>query len=136
MERNAREELDRSLGPSTDSSSATPASDTADSTAAAAAEGGRNPKAAVKQALGTIRERATTLQATLADRLDAGADRIRQRAHAAPESVANGLNDTADWLRHGDVRADVARQVRDRPVRSLLIALGLGLIIGRSMRSK
>jgi ElaB/YqjD/DUF883 family membrane-anchored ribosome-binding protein len=135
MERNAREDLDRSLGPSADTSSAPVGTDAAGSTAPATA-GARNPKDAVQHALGTIRERATTLQATLADRLDAGAERIRQRARTAPESVANGMHETADWLRNGDLRADLAREVREHPGRSLLIALGLGLIIGRSMRSK
>ncbi|MDQ3697007.1 MAG: hypothetical protein M3373_03130 [Gemmatimonadota bacterium] len=88
-------------------------------------------KAAEK--LGQVRERAGELKATLADKLDAGADRLRQRAadtggkYSPPmaaagvdtgttevaagrepmpqvsDKVASGMKSTADWLRNHDL---------------------------------
>lgn len=105
--------------------------------------------------LGQVREKATTLKATLADKLDQGAERIRQRsAHAsvteagaatedkmrnAGSKVAAGMESTADWLRTADmqsVKTGVERQVRTNPGRTLLVALGLGYVAGRIMRGR
>jgi len=119
----------------------------------------------VDQAKGTVRDKmaqaktkARELQSTLADRLDAGADKIRQRSQSstlagatgtsesvgvAPEakmskvedSLARGMTKSADWLRNGDLRADVEKQVRENPGRTLLIALGLGYLLGKAFRN-
>jgi hypothetical protein len=114
-------------------------------------------KAAVQDKFGQVKDKARELQSTLADRLDAGADKLRQRTQSSTvagatqggsvsatadsrmanmqDSVARGMNKSADWLRNGDLRADVERQVRENPGRSLLIALGLGYVLGKAFRS-
>ncbi|MDF2774530.1 MAG: hypothetical protein K0S86_4030 [Geminicoccaceae bacterium] len=110
--------------------------------------------------LGKVKERARELQSTLADRLDAGAEKLRQRnqsAHLAgatgtaattdvdvastermtqmQDSVARGMHKSADWLRNGDLRGDIEKQVRENPGRTLLIALGLGYVLGKAFRN-
>jgi len=114
-------------------------------------------KAGVQNKLGQAKEKARELQSTLADRLDAGADKLRQRNQSATlsgaagsgssvgvtsddrmtqvnDSVARGMHKSADWLRNGDLKADVERQVRDNPGRTLLIALGVGYLLGKAFR--
>ena len=110
------------------------------------------------QFTGQFRERATTLKATLADKLEAGAERIRQKA-SRPEDVvgddvsaqtkgnlqnvgqkvATGMENTADWIRNADIasmRSGVENQVRTNPGRTLLIALGVGYVLGRALRGR
>jgi hypothetical protein len=107
---------------------------------------------------GQVRERATNLKATLADKLEAGAERIRQKA-SRPEDVvgdnvsdqtrgnlqnvsqkvASGMENTADWIRNADVgsmRSGIEGQVRTNPGRTLLIALGVGYVLGRALRGR
>ena len=112
-------------------------------------------KATVQEKFGQVKEKARELQATLADRLDAGAEKIRQRNQNATlagatdtgtvgvssdraanvqDSVARGMQKSADWLRNGDLKADIERQVRENPGRTLLIALGLGYVLGKAFR--
>ena len=114
-------------------------------------------RATAQNKLGQVKDKARELQSTLADRLDAGAQKIRQRQQHAPlagatdggsvaaetidrkanvqDSVARGMEKSADWLRNGDLRSDIERQVRENPARSLLIALGLGYVIGKAFKS-
>ena len=114
-------------------------------------------RATAQNKYGQVKDKARELQSTLADRLDAGAQKIRQRQQSAPlagatdggsvsaatndrmanvqDSVARGMEKSADWLRNGDLKADVERQVRENPGRSLLIALGLGYVIGKAFKS-
>lgn len=113
-------------------------------------------KATVQDKFGQVKDKARELQSTLADRLDAGADKLRQRKSATlasateggtatatadtrmanvQDSVARGMNKSADWLRNGDLKADIERQVRENPGRSLLIALGLGYVLGKAFRN-
>jgi hypothetical protein len=122
---------------------------------------------AVKDKLGRVRERATHFKSTLADRLESGADRLRQRSQGSGAqgtmgaldttagagdtrvqgnreamqkvggAVANGMQNTAQWLRNADMqsmRSDVETQVRSNPGRSLLVALGVGWVLGRIFR--
>ena len=113
-------------------------------------------KAAVQDKFGQVKDKARELQSTLADRLDAGAEKLRQRKQSATlasategssvsapadtrmtnvqDSVARGMNKSADWLRNGDLKADIERQVRENHGRSLLIALGLGYVLGKAIR--
>jgi len=114
-------------------------------------------KATVQDKLGQVKDKARELQSTLADRLDAGADKLRQRSSTTlagatdggtasatadnrmtnvQDSVARGMNKSADWLRNGDLKADIERQVRENPGRTLLIALGLGYVLGKAFRNK
>ena len=113
-------------------------------------------KATVQEKFGQVKDKARELQSTLADRLDAGADKLRQRKSGTlasatdggsmsttaddrmanvQDSVARGMNKSADWLRNGDLKADIERQVRENPGRSLLIALGLGYVLGKAFRN-
>ena len=114
-------------------------------------------KATVQEKFGQVKDKARELQSTLADRLDSGAEKIRQKKTATlasatdsgtvsatadtrmanvQDSVARGMNKSADWLRNGDLKADIERQVRENPGRTLLIALGLGYVLGKAFRNK
>jgi hypothetical protein len=106
-----------------------------------------------------VRERAGQAKNTLADALEAGAERLRNRGGqqfaaatgagegsvvgdggqvtALGQRVAGGLQSSADWLREADLdglRQGVERQVRENPGRTLLIAVGLGYLLGKAFR--
>jgi hypothetical protein len=110
-----------------------------------------------------VRERAGALKDSLADALTSGADRLRQRgASGAPNAqyagatgegtvavehdgrvtqvttkVASGMDATADWLRDADLaglRTSIETQVKEHPGRTLLIAAGLGYLLGKALR--
>jgi hypothetical protein len=114
-------------------------------------------KAGAQDKLGKAKEKARELQATLADRLDAGAEKLRQRKQSTTlaaattdgtaaiasddrmakvnDSLATGMTKSADWLRNGDLKADIEHQVRENPGRTLLIALGVGYLLGKAFRN-
>lgn len=117
-------------------------------------KGGKFGKAKEK-----ISERAGELKSSLADKLDQGAEKLRQRAHggqyaaATPEGsvsvaendkiaqvadkVAGGMQSTANWVRNADlesVKGDIERQVKEHPARSLVVAVGLGYLLGKAFR--
>ena len=110
----------------------------------------------------TVRDRAGDLKNSLADALDSGANKLRQRSAASQTSlagsttggsvalekdarmtqvsnkVAGGMESTADWLREADMaslRNGIERQVKEHPGRTLLIAAGLGYLIGKAFRN-
>jgi len=112
----------------------------------------------------TVRERAGNAKDSLADALESGADKLRARGGSAQGSggqyagatgssslaleedgrvaqvtnrVAGGMDATADWLRQADLeglRASVEEQVKEHPGRTLLIAAGLGYLLGKALR--
>jgi hypothetical protein len=107
----------------------------------------------------TVRERAGTLKNSLADALETGATKLRQRpaqgdlagstgsGSVAVESdgrlaevstsVAGGMQATASWLRDADIdslKTGIEKQVKEHPARSLLIAIGVGYLIGKAFR--
>lgn len=112
----------------------------------------------------TVRERAGVAKNSLADALQSGAEKLRQRGQSATgtpsyagatgdgttsvgvsttsgghvnERLAGGMQATADWLRDADLesmRTGIERQVKDHPGRTLLIALGLGYVLGKAFR--
>ncbi|MGH7626522.1 MAG: hypothetical protein ACREOJ_14540 [Gemmatimonadaceae bacterium] len=105
--------------------------------------------------IGQARDRAMELKATVADKLEAGAGKLRDRVSSAEmagvtpktrakleqasQKVAAGMENTADWVRTTDAekaRAGIEHQVKTRPGRSLLVALGLGVLIGSIFRRK
>lgn len=118
----------------------------------------KTDKAPVQDKFGKVKDRARELQSTLADKLDAGAEKLRQRNQTTSlagatdastvsvetsdrpmhvqDSVARGMQKSADWLRNGDLKADIERQVRDNPGRTLLIALGVGYLLGKAIKTK
>jgi hypothetical protein len=119
------------------------------------ATGGKLGKAKEK-----IGERAGELKSSLADKLEQGAEKLRQRAHGGgqyagatadgsvivaeddkiakvADKVAGGMQSTANWVRNADldtVKVDIERQVKEHPGRSLLVAVGLGYLLGKAFR--
>jgi ElaB/YqjD/DUF883 family membrane-anchored ribosome-binding protein len=110
-----------------------------------------------------VRERAGHVKDSLADALETGADKLRAKAGGQNQSgalagatgsssvalesdgrvvqvsnrVAGGMNATADWLRQADLdglRATVEQQVKEHPGRTLLIAAGVGYLLGKAFR--
>ena len=107
-----------------------------------------------------MRDRAGSLKDSLADALDTGADRIHQHRGAGgvalagesgtagvvsrderfgqvPDKVAGGMHATANWLREADLdnlKTSIEGQVREHPGRTLLIAVGLGYLMGKAFR--
>jgi len=107
-----------------------------------------------------ISERAGELKSSFADKLDQGAEKLRQRAHGGgqyaaatgdgaigvsendkmaqvADKVAGGMQSTANWVRNADletVKGDIERQVKEHPARSLLVAVGLGYVLGKAFR--
>ncbi|HEY4307153.1 MAG TPA: hypothetical protein VGM82_21970 [Gemmatimonadaceae bacterium] len=110
-----------------------------------------------------VRERAGHMKDSLADALETGADKLRAkgstqssstalagatgsssvaldadgRVAQVTSSVAGGMDATADWLRQADLdglRATVEQQVKEHPGRSLLIAAGVGYLLGKALR--
>lgn len=101
-------------------------------------------------------EMKSSLESTLAQKLETGAQKLRSRsastggaAYAGVDgatagaseqvdrygaSLATGMERTADWLRDGDLKATVEQQVRQSPGRTLLIALGVGYLIGKAVK--
>ena len=111
----------------------------------------------------TVRDRAGTMKDSLADALETGADKLRHRGTSStsdqgnlagattagsvamgdgrvgqlPDRVATGLDTTAGWLREADLdglRTTVETQVKEHPGRTLLIAAGLGYLLGKALR--
>ena len=112
----------------------------------------------------TVRDRAGHMKNSLADVLHSGADKLRQRSTApagsnaqlagatdtgsvavpadnrtaqAANRVAGGMDAAADWLRDADLdslKVGLERQVKEHPGRTLLIAAGLGYLLGKAFR--
>ena len=106
----------------------------------------------------TVREKAGSMKNKLASALESGAERLRGnsggslagattagstaiegdgRLSQVSERVAGGMDATADWLRDADIdgiKTGIERQVKEHPGRTLLIAAGLGYLIGRAFR--
>jgi hypothetical protein len=109
----------------------------------------------------TVRERAATAKDSLADALESGAEKLRHRSQGSQggelagattagsvatgdgrvaqvtDRLAVGMDVTADWLRDADLdnlKSGIERQVKEHPGRTLLIAVGLGYLLGKAMR--
>lgn len=113
-----------------------------------------------KSGLAGAKDKATELKATLADKLEAGANKLRSQqtstgAYAgagtgAPsvaaengqlgqltDKLATGMQGTADFIRNADLdqmKSGIEKQVKENPGRSLLIAAGLGYLLGKAFR--
>ena len=100
-------------------------------------------------ALEVVRGVTGNVQATLADTLDAGASALRDRLGAPNDSgvrarigaaggaVANRLESGALWLRENDItdlKELLGQQLEHHPGRTALIALGIGILIGRASK--
>ena len=108
----------------------------------------------------TVRDRAGNLKDSLANALDSGAERLRNRGGSSGQlatateggsvavetssriapvatKVAGGMEATAGWLRETDldsIKTGIERQVKEHPGRTLLVAVGLGYLIGKAVR--
>ena len=54
------------------------------------------------------------------------------------ERVAGGMDAAANWLREADIdglKQGIERQVKDHPARTLIIAAGIGYLLGRAFRT-
>jgi len=110
-------------------------------------------KETAREKLNATKEKAYNLKSTLADKLEQGAEKLRhkastttmtevgadteRKARKASDKVAAGMENTADWLRNADVdsmKSGIENQVRTNPGRTLLVALGLGYVVGRIFR--
>jgi ElaB/YqjD/DUF883 family membrane-anchored ribosome-binding protein len=104
-----------------------------------------------------LRDRAATAKSSLADALESGANKLRGRSadsmsyggdgaamaldrstvDGATDRLAGGMQETADWLRENDLdsmRTGIERQVRQNPGSSMLIAVGIGYLLGKALR--
>ena len=111
-------------------------------------------KEAAKDKAGKFREKAADLKATLADKLEAGAEKLRAHqtssyagatetgSTAIPQDklaqvndkIAAGMQNTADFIRNADLdnmKHGVEKQVKEHPGRTLLIAAGVGYLLGK-----
>ncbi|MGZ8412085.1 MAG: hypothetical protein ACXW05_05085 [Gemmatirosa sp.] len=114
-----------------------------------------NAREVAGEKLGQAKEKASQLKATLADKLEAGANSLRQPSPGGTQQFAgaNGattdgnpqmaqlrttgadaMQKTAEFLRSGDLRGTVEEQMRTNPGRTLLIAVGLGYVLGKAIR--
>ena len=120
----------------------------------ASGEGGITDR--VKSVGSSVKGKAATIPSMLADGLEAGAEALRQRRTstsgsegsalaiandpsitAVTDSLATGMQSSAEWLRDADIdklKQGVEKQVKEHPARSLLVALGAGYLIGKVLR--
>lgn len=67
----------------------------------------------------------------------APASGIRGTLDTARHKVVDGAHAATDWVKQADlegIKSGIEQQVRTNPVRSLLVALGVGYLVGRAMR--
>lgn len=153
--------LDANLSDTTGDRSASAFSDTSGTMGKESLGGGTNrlgqktedARDVAREKLGATREKAYNLKSSLADRLEQGAGRLRHKADTttttdmgaeaetkvrkAGDRVASRMESTADWLRGADVdsmKSGLESQVRSNPGRTLLVALGMGYVVGRLFR--
>ena len=110
----------------------------------------------VKSVGSSIKDKASEIPSIIADGLEAGAKALRQKRPASEttsgsavalandssiiavtDTLASGMQSSADWLRDADldkIKTGVESQVKEHPARSLLIALGAGYLIGKAFR--
>ena len=116
----------------------------------------QNAKNVASDKLNAVKEKAGNLSSTLADRLEAGAEKLRQRNQAnqlagvdggtvgandqmsaLTNRLAGGLQGTADALRNpADLKGSIETQVRENPARTLLIAVGVGYLLGKAFKKQ
>lgn len=118
-----------------------------------------NAKDKIADVGSSVRQGAGSAKDKLANALESGADKLRQRGgrsqlsgstgssdvaitgdgttNQVTDRLAGGMQATADWLRDADMdnlRTGVERQVKEHPGRTLLIAVGVGYLLGKAFR--
>jgi ElaB/YqjD/DUF883 family membrane-anchored ribosome-binding protein len=104
-----------------------------------------------------VRDGAGNVKNSLANALEGGANRLRSsdtsdiaglsasgaatatdgRMHQVTDGLASGMQASAEWLRETDLdsmKRGVEEQVRTHPGRTLLVAVGLGYLLGKAFR--
>lgn len=135
---------------------------TADGSSSALRDRARNAIGSAGDKIGdmgsTIRDRAGSAKNRIADALESGAGKLRSngtepvgvnadgtataadgRMTQVSDKLAGGMQATAEWLREAelaDLKTGMERQVKEHPGRTLLIAMGLGYLIGRAFRGE
>jgi len=104
----------------------------------------------------SLGERAVQLKSQLADKLESGAEKLRERSTDtakiddviataktqvadASDRVASGMEKSAEWLRDANmssIKQGLERQVKENPGRTLLIAGAIGYLLGRAFKGK
>jgi ElaB/YqjD/DUF883 family membrane-anchored ribosome-binding protein len=107
----------------------------------------------------SVKDRASSAKDSLVSALESGAEKLRQRSgdgslagagamggttavaddrmSQVSTRVAGGMEATADWLREADLdglKASVEKQVKEHPGRTLLVAVGVGYLLGKALR--
>ncbi len=59
---------------------------------------------------------------------------VAEKAQSVEHTIARGMDATADWLKDGDIKTTVVGQARTNPVRTVLVALGVGYLIGKILK--
>lgn len=93
-----------------------------------------------------LRHRTTSASTSVSDTPLAGATNTgsvavatEHRTAQVGNKVATGMDAAADWIRETDLdslKTGVERQVKEHPGRTLLIAAGLGYLLGKAFRNK
>ena len=134
------------------------ASGASGASASSESNAGSAPKVfdAAEESAALVRERAVQMKTQLADKLETGAGRLRQRATNTKkidnaiqttkqrvvdtsDRVATGMERGADWLRNANAQSfqqGLERQVRENPGRTLLIAGAIGYLLGRAFKGR
>jgi len=104
----------------------------------------------------SLGERAVQLKSQLADKLESGAEKLRERSTDtakiddaiataktqvadASDRVASGMEKSAEWLRDANmssIKQGLERQVKENPGRTLLIAGAIGYLLGRAFKGR
>jgi hypothetical protein len=145
---------------STSGSQSAGASATADSVADRARDVAGQAQEKLADVGSAVRDKTGNLKDSLVGALETGADKLRKTAGqggqlagatgvgssaiasegnitAVTERVAGGMQSTADWLRDADIdglKSGLERQIKEHPGRTLLMAAGLGYLLGKAFR--
>ena len=109
-----------------------------------ATEKGHEALESAKDSVGTMQERAHEAVAGVPGQMKHLAEQIRERAPhqgtigSAAHTVADTLESGATYLEDHDVRdiaQDLAGVVRNHPIPAVLAGIGVGFLLGRTLRS-
>lgn len=112
----------------------------ADSTRDMASQAGQ----AVSSAANTVGKKAEEWTATAGHRFESLADTVRDKGPAsgvlgkANEAVADGLEKTGEYMADKNLSGmmgDVTDLIKRNPIPALLVGLGIGYLLGKSLRS-
>jgi ElaB/YqjD/DUF883 family membrane-anchored ribosome-binding protein len=109
------------------------ARDAAEEARRLAGDASRQAAAKVDDAMTVTGDRMSDVARTLRERAPTG------QAGDVAENAARALERGGDYLRRSDVQAvrrDLETIVRDHPIESLAVGLGIGFLLARSMRSR